>query len=829
MLVSQSRNSADDSTQRFAARRAISLDGTWKLATRDNTWRNVVVPAVLPGRDRLILQKAFRLENRDSGRKLMLRSPGLNHSGVIRINDRIITGLPGGAVPFSALIEPEHLKIGAENTVQIELDPRYDARTTLPLRHRPLGWTPQNGLVRALEMDILPDVGFEAIDLHAEVLPEKQKGRLTIDLTVRQYRRLPELEAGQEFSIEVVVTTGKRRRDRIRELHGPFSFSEGARRMLEMVLTVPQAKLWSPENPNRYPVRIRLLAGEQVLDEQELNIGFRNISLREGRFILNGTPYEIRAVDWISTLDGLGGQKLDREIERVVEKIKAFGGNTVRVVGAPPHPLFVEKCSARGLFVLSEIPVYYATARHFRQPEFTSKALNAIGAMVRAHRNQPAILAWGLGVDIQDASEEAFDWLGKAATRARSLDARPVYLVTRTPSSQTWPDIPDFFIHDLIGASALPAAVDPPADKVILPLIGAFVNMSAISHEGNSHERRLFEAEELQAEQLVKAVQELAARPAYAGYIVHALQDWRGDQPFLVCGTERGDTRVYPGGLLRENGVERVSYAAISALNNDRQLPHISPNVGVIEHPMVFPIVGVAAILIFLFYLNRDRRLRGHLRRIFIYPHGFYTDLHENRKVPRFLTYLLVIIEGVIWATIVAGGLYALRENLLLDEILSLIMPGPQAKEWLVQMIWDPGLMVLGGVVLYFLLMAVLATLFKLPGLFMGSNLPWMQFFTFFVWSATCYLPLAFIAPIFYRLLIEGNFIAPVVGVAVLTVCWHVIRVIRGIRVLYVLPTSRAVLIFFAVVIVFSGSIAFYYNHNRALFAYIEYYSSLIR
>ncbi len=821
---------AEETTYRPAQRHAIALDGTWKLATRDNTWRNVVVPIAITDRNRLILQKAFLLDGKDRGRKLLLSSPGLNYSGVIRINDQIITGLPGGAVPFSTVIEPEYVKFGAENTVQVELDNRYDARTTLPLRHRPLGWSPSNGLVRPVTLTVLPDAGLEKVDVHTSWQPEKNSARLVAEVTVRQYHPLPDsLGENAEYTLEVSVITGTRRRDRLTVQEGPFPLASGARRMLDIPLTLPRPALWSPENPARYPVTVRLLHGEQILDEKKLSAGVRSIALEEGYFVLNGRRYEIRGVDWISSLDGLGGQKLADEITRVITKIKSLGANTVRVVGSPPHPQFVEKCSEKGLFVLAEIPVYYATERHFRQKEFTEKALGAISAMVRAARNQPAILAWGLAIDAQDTAPASRDWLEKAATRARSLDDRPVYLVTRSPDFSAISDIPDFFIRDVI---AMPADAGLPAvlsGKPVLPLLGAFVNMSAISREGNTRERRIFEAEELQADELLRQLRALSSREQHAGYVLHALQDWRGDQPFLAAGSERGDTRVYPGGLLRENGVERVSYAVVSALNNDRQIPHISPNTGVLEHPVVFPIVGVSAILVFLFFLNRDRRLRGHLRRIFIYPHGFYTDLHENRKVPRFLTYLLVIIEGVIWAALIAGGLYALRENLLLDEILNLVVPGPQVKGWLVYMIWNPGAMVAAGVTAYFILMAVLATVFKLPGLFMGENLPWMQFFTFFVWSATCYLPLAFIAPIFYRLLVEGNFITPVVGIAAATVLWHVIRIIRGIRVLYVLPTSRAVLIFVLLIVGVAGSVAFYYNHDRALFAYIEYYAALLR
>src|SRR5258705_130643 len=61
-------------------------------------------------------------------------------------------------------------------------------------------------------------------------------------------------------------------------------------------LTIPYAKLWSPENPNIYDLRISLFDGETLLDEVTSYVGLREIELREGKLFLNGKPTYLKMV-----------------------------------------------------------------------------------------------------------------------------------------------------------------------------------------------------------------------------------------------------------------------------------------------------------------------------------------------------------------------------------------------------------------------------------------------------------------------------------------------------------------------------------------------------
>ena len=66
--------------------------------------------------------------------------------------------------------------------------------------------------------------------------------------------------------------------------------------------------LWSPERPTLARRAVRLLDGDEVVDEFASYTALRSISILRDRFMLNGRPYLLRMVldqgYWPDTLHG---------------------------------------------------------------------------------------------------------------------------------------------------------------------------------------------------------------------------------------------------------------------------------------------------------------------------------------------------------------------------------------------------------------------------------------------------------------------------------------------------------------------------------------------
>ena len=79
-----------------------------------------------------------------------------------------------------------------------------------------------------------------------------------------------------------------------RTLTTGMSLADGPRAMVAALVADP--KLWSPENPHLYDVRIELQGPRGLLDRIDSYFGFRSISTQQGKVLLNGNPIYLKTV-----------------------------------------------------------------------------------------------------------------------------------------------------------------------------------------------------------------------------------------------------------------------------------------------------------------------------------------------------------------------------------------------------------------------------------------------------------------------------------------------------------------------------------------------------
>jgi beta-galactosidase/beta-glucuronidase len=98
-----------------------------------------------------------------------------------------------------------------------------------------------------------------------------------------------------------------------------------------LVLSIPYAKLWSPDAPNLYDLHIRLFEGEDLLDEVKSYFGLRGIELRDGRFLINGVSTYLKMVwDQGYWPQGYLTAPSDVALQTDIGWAKALGFNGVR-------------------------------------------------------------------------------------------------------------------------------------------------------------------------------------------------------------------------------------------------------------------------------------------------------------------------------------------------------------------------------------------------------------------------------------------------------------------------------------------------------------------
>jgi len=122
--------------------------------------------------------------------------------------------------------------------------------------------------------------------------------------------------------------------------------------------------LWSPERPTVLDATVRLMRGDEVIDECESYTALRSVNLLRDRFMLNGRPYKLRMVldqgYWPETLMTAPG---DAALKRDVELVKAMGFNGVRKHQKIEDPRYLYWADKLGLMVWEEMPSAYRFTR----------------------------------------------------------------------------------------------------------------------------------------------------------------------------------------------------------------------------------------------------------------------------------------------------------------------------------------------------------------------------------------------------------------------------------------------------------------------------------
>ncbi len=194
--------------------------------------------------------------------------------------------------------------------------------------------------------------------------------------------------------------------------------------------TIDKVKPWSAETPNLYQLTIEAVIGGETQVIQQA-IGFRNLKMENGQFLVNGVAVTIRGVNRHEH-DPRTGKVLTREtMRRDIQLMKELNINAVRTSHYPNDPRWYALTDKYGIYVLDEANIesheYMGmgnmghtsdTSKQAQyqlgyQPEWEAAHLARISRMVERDKNHPSIILWSLGNEagIGPAFEKAAHWI----------------------------------------------------------------------------------------------------------------------------------------------------------------------------------------------------------------------------------------------------------------------------------------------------------------------------------------------------------------------------------------------------------------------------------
>jgi beta-galactosidase/beta-glucuronidase len=260
----------------------------------------------------------------------------------VYVNSRHVGSHEGGSDPFSFDIS-EFLKRGSKQEIALRVwDPTSDGPQPRGKQiNNPHGiwYTPVSGVWQTVWLESVPKTYIES----TKHTPDIDKSVLHFEAKINN--------ASSGDIIRVSAYDGATK-------VGEQNFAVGE----SVALSVPNAKLWSPDRPNLYDLRIELLRKGKVVDKADSYFAMRKISIgkdKDGiqRILLNNEfVFQYGPLDQGWWPDGLLTAPSDEALKYDIVKTKKMGFNMIRKHIKVEPARWYRHCDSLGMLVWQDMP-----------------------------------------------------------------------------------------------------------------------------------------------------------------------------------------------------------------------------------------------------------------------------------------------------------------------------------------------------------------------------------------------------------------------------------------------------------------------------------------
>ena len=359
----------------------------WETVNLPHTWNQWDAVDMTPGyrRDASWYQKELPIERYGNARYL-LKFEGVNITSEIYVNGNKAGGHVGGYVGFEVDIT-QWVKLGENNTISIRVDNSYNPDV---IPSQKADFFIYGGITRDVYLKIVPNTYIKNIKVST---PEVSDSFATAFAEIELNTKPKKINKKTYFKATLFDPKTK---TIIAEQTAPINKNDNAQSLSFSKIKNP--KLWSPDAPNLYTLRVQLLHDDRVLDQKEETIGFRWFDFDDkGAFFLNGKRLLLRGTHRHEEHAGYGAAMPNALHRKDMESIKEMGVNFIRLGHYPQDPEIYKACNELGLIVWDELPWCRGG---MGEEKWQANTKRLFKEQITQNYNHPSILFWSLGNEI---------------------------------------------------------------------------------------------------------------------------------------------------------------------------------------------------------------------------------------------------------------------------------------------------------------------------------------------------------------------------------------------------------------------------------------------
>lgn len=322
--------------------------------------------------------------------RLLLHFGAVDWEAQVWINGHFLGEHRGGYDPFEFEI-PSTLEMGEVQEIAVGVWDPTDAGTQprgkQVLEPGGIWYTPTSGIWQSVWLEPVGEVYMD-------------RAQYRVDLASNELHVKVHLVGGNE-GIQV--------RGRVLQGDAVIAESDSEERAsdeeIELVLRVPEPRLWSPEDPFLYDLSLLLHRGDKQFDHVTSYFAMRSIALGKDergipRLLLNGKPYfQLGLLDQGFWPDGLYTAPTDEALRYDIKMTRSLGFNLARKHVKVEPDRWYTWCDRLGLLVWQDMPsgdayIGPTDADVQRNAQSARQYERELAGMMGALGNHPCIVSW---------------------------------------------------------------------------------------------------------------------------------------------------------------------------------------------------------------------------------------------------------------------------------------------------------------------------------------------------------------------------------------------------------------------------------------------------
>jgi hypothetical protein len=328
----------------------------------------------LDEKSRLWYRRTFDVPRSWSRKRVLLHFGGVDWEATISVNGKEVGVHRGGYDGFDFDITDALKPKGRQELVVAVWDPTEGGQPRGKQVRKPGGimYTPTSGLWRTVWIEPVPEANIADL----KMTPDVDAGMLRLTVAGKG--------TGDAHTIEAVAMADGKEVARASGKVGS-----------DLALSIKDAKLWSPDNPFLYDLKVTLKQDGKDVDSVGSYFGMRKIALGKDekgitRLMLNGKfVFQIGPLDQGFWPDGIYTAPTDEALRYDIEMTRKLGMNMCRKHVKIEPERWYYWCDRLGLLVWQDMP-----SANNKTDEDRKQFERELRQLVMTHRNHPSIIMW---------------------------------------------------------------------------------------------------------------------------------------------------------------------------------------------------------------------------------------------------------------------------------------------------------------------------------------------------------------------------------------------------------------------------------------------------